>query len=331
MEKFYVFLENKASTYLTRRKANRLYEKTRKRTFLGELWSWVDALLFAIVVVILINQYLFQLFVIPSPSMVHTLEVGDRVFVNKLSYGLEVYPGGPKVFNDNRRVHRDQIITFYNPEYTSKGPFFDILSQALYMGTLTLVNIDRKSDGTPEERLYVKRAVGLGGETVHFVNGDIFLHMAGETGLVAESDFRETNGLSSGPHRDFDLTTYKGIKAWGQLFGYQEAGVKNVPAQLKNDYETVQDQQYPGDMYEFEHQRTKAREDLDPSDMFLRSDNRHYENGIYVPTGRILPCGDNRDNSRDGRYFGPVRESRINGRVIGRFWPLNRISSLVNK
>ena len=49
-----------------------------------------------------------------------------------------------------------------------------------------------------------------------------------------------------------------------------------------------------------------------------------------VPSGYVLPLGDNRDNSHDGRYFGPVPEGTINGRVVGRFWPLNRISSLAD-
>ncbi len=91
---------------------------------MGEVKGWVDALVFAVFAVLLINQYLFQLFVIPSPSMVSTLNVGDRVFVSKTIYGIEVYPGGPKVASSNRQVARDQIITFYNPEYTSRGPLF---------------------------------------------------------------------------------------------------------------------------------------------------------------------------------------------------------------
>ena len=64
--------------------------------------------------------------------------------------------------------------------------------------------------------------------------------------------------------------------------------------------------------------------------MSLRSNYARYRNGIYVPEGYVLPLGDNRDNSRDGRYFGAVEESSINGRVIGRFWPLSRISSLLD-
>ena len=35
--------------------------------------------------------------------------------------------------------------------------------------------------------------------------------------------------------------------------------------------------------------------------------------------------GDNTDNSFDSRYWGFVKESRIRGRALVRFWPLNRI------
>ena len=143
MDRFLSFLERTAERRLTRRKRLKAYNESKKRTVLGEIWSWVDALIFAIFWVIIINQYLFQLFVIPSPSMVSTLNVGDRVVVNKDSYGIELYPAGRKILTDSRRVQRDEIITFYNPEYDSKGPVFDVLSQIIYMGTLTLVNIDR--------------------------------------------------------------------------------------------------------------------------------------------------------------------------------------------
>ncbi|MGH0054072.1 MAG: signal peptidase I [Sphaerochaetaceae bacterium] len=50
--------------------------------------------------------------------------------------------------------------------------------------------------------------------------------------------------------------------------------------------------------------------------------------GIYIPEGSILPLGDNRDNSRDGRYFGPVTQKKINGSVRFRFWPFSRMQYL---
>jgi signal peptidase I len=38
--------------------------------------------------------------------------------------------------------------------------------------------------------------------------------------------------------------------------------------------------------------------------------------------------GDNRPQSRDSRYFGPVPESRIVGRAFVRIWPLSRLAFL---
>ena len=35
--------------------------------------------------------------------------------------------------------------------------------------------------------------------------------------------------------------------------------------------------------------------------------------------------GDNRDNSKDSRVFGPITKSNIVGRVFFRIWPLSRL------
>ena len=333
MDRFLSFLERTAERRLTRRKRLKAYNESKKRTVLGEIWSWVDALIFAIFWVIIINQYLFQLFVIPSPSMVSTLNVGDRVIVNKDSYGIELYPAGRKILTDSCRVQRDEIITFYNPEYDSKGPVFDVLSQIIYMGTLTLVNIDRNDDGTPAERLYVKRAVGMPGDTIRFDEGNVLIRPSGEDSFQREEDFRSGNGLADGPHRLVESQYYPALRAAGAITAYQEAGLeRNVPSQLYQQYSELEGTGYSYifDRYEFESARTGMKSILDPSDMTARSEHARYENGIYVPEDYVLPLGDNRDNSRDGRYFGAVPEGDVNGRVVGRFWPIGRISSLTD-
>lgn len=333
MNRFLAFLEKSVEHHLTKRKRIKAFESERKHTVLSEIWSWVDALIFAIFWVIIINQYLFQLFVIPSPSMVGTLDVGDRVIVNKDAYGVELYPAGKKVFTDNRRVQRDEIITFYNPEYESKGPLFDILSQVVYMGTLTLVNIDKNDDGTPAERLYVKRAVGMGGDEINFQNGNVVIKASGTDEYLKEEDFRDALSLAEGPHRSVDPVYYDGLKAAAALTSYDENGYASyAPQHLIRDYSELRGSGYDYifDRYEFERSRTRTAYSFNPSDMNKRSDAAVYDNGIYVPEGKVLPLGDNRDNSNDGRYFGPVDETRINGRVIGRFWPITRISSLLD-
>eukprot|EP00298_Acanthocystis_sp_HF-20_P024036 c34031_g1_i1.p1 GENE.c34031_g1_i1~~c34031_g1_i1.p1 ORF type:complete len:165 (+),score=59.01 c34031_g1_i1:33-497(+) len=47
-----------------------------------------------------------------------------------------------------------------------------------------------------------------------------------------------------------------------------------------------------------------------------------------VPLGNVWLEGDNRPNSRDSREYGPVSLGLIQGRVVLRLWPINRIGSL---
>lgn len=47
-----------------------------------------------------------------------------------------------------------------------------------------------------------------------------------------------------------------------------------------------------------------------------------------VPEGSVWVMGDNRGNSRDSRWFGPVPKSKIVGRAALRVWPLGRFGSL---
>jgi signal peptidase I len=75
----------------------------RTRTVL----EWGGVILGALLVAVLIKTFLLQAFFIPSASMVPTLNVGDRVLVNKLSYRLH-------------DVHRGDLIVFERPP--GEGP-----------------------------------------------------------------------------------------------------------------------------------------------------------------------------------------------------------------
>src|SRR5262249_38274107 len=65
--------------------------------------EWIVVIAGAVAVAILIQVTSIQAFYIPSASMSHTLEVNDRVLVNKWSYRLH-------------DVHRGDIVVFERPE-----------------------------------------------------------------------------------------------------------------------------------------------------------------------------------------------------------------------
>ncbi len=83
-------------------------KRNTKRAFI----EWTVLIVVAIVIAIVIKTFLFQAFYIPSESMVPTLEVGDRVLVNKLSYDLhDLHRGDIVVFaaEPNTEWHRAGI------------------------------------------------------------------------------------------------------------------------------------------------------------------------------------------------------------------------------
>ncbi|MFF5293403.1 signal peptidase I [Paractinoplanes globisporus] len=82
-------------------------EQTAKRK--GSFWRELPILLgVAILVAVLVRAFVLQTFYIPSPSMEHTLNVLDRVLVNKLVY-------------DFRDPRRGEIIVFKAPDDWQSG------------------------------------------------------------------------------------------------------------------------------------------------------------------------------------------------------------------
>jgi signal peptidase I len=78
------------------------------------------------------------------------------------------------------------------------------------------------------------------------------------------------------------------------------------------------------DVFEIDLQRSIAYVKANPADSRGVARQAFFDVGWYVPEDRILPLGDNRDNSRDGRYFGPVSNENVLGRAMFKYWPITR-------
>ena len=104
---------------------------------------------YALIIAIIIRSLLFQPFYIPSSSMEPTLLVGDRLFVSKYTYGYSKhsFPFSPNISN-NRLFFKDpkrgEVIVFKTPT-------------------------DNRTD-------YIKRLIAIPGDTIQFINADIYLN-----------------------------------------------------------------------------------------------------------------------------------------------------------
>lgn len=106
----------------------------------------------ALAVAIVLKIFVVQAFFIPSGSMEPTLEPGDRVLVQKVVYGPD----------------RGDVIVFSDP-LGRPGPDRGIVGGFVHWLSSTL-GIER-----PEHEDFIKRVIGLPGETVELRDGRLFV------------------------------------------------------------------------------------------------------------------------------------------------------------
>jgi signal peptidase I len=321
---FFDTLQNVTETWLSSRRRVRRLKKEKQRAK-NPVVDWIEAFLWAAGWVLLINQYLFQAYQIPSGSMIDTLLIGDRIFVNKIVYGPEILPGLGKLPSPIK-PKRNDIIIFENPSYISRGTAFDVAQRVIYMLTLSFVDIDRDESGEPKAHFLIKRAVGMGGDRFVSDKGNMKIRFAGEDRWIDEAEFRSGRGYTHTISRLMEEGAYPALEAAGKAAAYGDMGL-SIPAALQSEAAGLGSVMYP-DYLAHERARLEILLAANPQDNRYRMRLARHVMGWYVPETRILPLGDNRDNSRDGRYFGPVRSSRILGKgsIIYWSWPqLGRI------
>ncbi len=78
------------------------------------LWEYVEAIVTALVLALLIRAFIVQAFKIPSGSMIPTLLIGDHILVNKFLYGTKI-PFTDKKILVFRKPEKGDIIVFEYP------------------------------------------------------------------------------------------------------------------------------------------------------------------------------------------------------------------------
>ena len=109
----------------------------------------IKTIFYALIIATIIRSLLVQPFYIPSSSMEPNLLVGDRIFVTKYSFGYSKhsFPFSPPIFNNRlfwKSPKAGDVIVFKTPS-------------------------DNRTD-------YIKRLIGLPGDRVQFIDGDLFVN-----------------------------------------------------------------------------------------------------------------------------------------------------------
>jgi signal peptidase I len=128
------------------RGVKRAKKKPKRGSFLRELPILV---VIALVLALLIKTYAFQAYFIPSGSMENTLEIGDKVLVNKIVYHL-------------RSIHRGDIVVFNGQGSWNPGPAPQTPNPVdrLYHAVIGLFG------AAPGQTDYIKRVIGVPGDHV---------------------------------------------------------------------------------------------------------------------------------------------------------------------
>jgi signal peptidase I len=116
---------------------------------------WVELpilLVFALVLALLIKSFVVQAFYIPSSSMENTLEIGDKVLVNKLVY-------------DFRSIHRGDIIVF-----NGDGSWDPVPAQPAPLISRLWASVSGLFGTAPGVHDYIKRVIGVPGDHVACCN-----------------------------------------------------------------------------------------------------------------------------------------------------------------
>jgi signal peptidase I len=119
----------------------------RGARFLREL---VMLIVIALVIAVVIKTYAIQAFFIPSGSMENTLEINDRVLVNKIVY-------------DTRSIHRGDIVVFNGDGSWDPGvplPANSNFAEKFVSGFASMFGFGHPGD------ILIKRVIGLPGDTV---------------------------------------------------------------------------------------------------------------------------------------------------------------------
>ena len=315
-------------------------EKKRRSSF-GKALHRVDMSVMAVVLVLLIQTFYIGNYVIPTGSMEETIKIKDRVFANMVKYKFT----SPKV-ND--------IVAFKEP-MTNKLMFtkrlVGVAGQTLQIkdiqamdltdpstvddaGNVRVSNVDAGNiylDDKKAEKLnrpYTKDGFLLDSKIYIPKKGDkvkidkIVIIPKGKAKIEGTDNFvtgTDWSGYKDGNYKF--LTPEEFLARIGTDKGFKD---------IVGNEDRYEEGNPKYDVYYTFFLKVEGRDELVLPIMDFKYDDALFLKLLKGETLTLnknyyIAMGDNTTNSLDSRFFGYVAEDRIKGKLLLRWWPLNRL------
>ncbi|WP_073508082.1 signal peptidase I [Streptobacillus notomytis] len=264
--------------------------------------------MFIIILVLIIQGYYLGNYAIPTGSMEPTIKVGDRIFANNVLYRF-------------KKPNIGDIISFREPLDNSLMYTKRITGTS---GTTFKINEEDHNIYINGEKTSLNREYTIEGILKLYNNPEIYIPKKGDKVKllkVLELDIFDGSGVIELTREEF-LAKNISKDYYKYLFGFfntntldQINGIDQDLSNKRYTYVLESEGKFLLPILDFKY-------DKDVMTKLLNGEEIELESNYY------MAMGDNTRNSNDSRFFGYVKEERIYGKLLLRWYPFNRIGFL---